>query len=147
MGIVSFFVIPKAAYSMVQIESGQKPRHAVVQSHRCLHSWFTPTHLTLGSTSDTNLEEPHAVWRSRRSRKARYTPVPHTIADDRLSKRSSTNGPVVSEMEKMVVALRVQTQTSIKPHLILDVTFWLAVTFTFGSAIWVVNGEFPNRGR
>jgi len=40
----------------------------------------------------------------------------------------------------MDVVLRVQTELTIRPHLILDVTFPLAITFTFGSAIWVING-------
>lgn len=37
--------------------------------------------------------------------------------------------------------LRVKAiEADIKPHLELDISFWVAVAFTFGSAIWVVNG-------
>jgi hypothetical protein len=128
---------------MAGTKSEQKPRHAILRSHRCLHSLFMPTHLTLGSISD-NGESRHATWRSRRSRKARYSPVPHIITSGTPSD-PFLNGRKVHlpapELNGMAVTLRVQTQKKTKPHLILDVTFWLAVTFTFGSAIWVVNGE------
>ena len=130
---------------MAEAEDGHKSRHAVVLSHRCLHSWFTPTHLTLGSTHQSKLEERNAVWRSRRSRKARYSTVPHIIANEQITERKPTSEKVSEDataLERRIVNLRVQTQTNgIKPHLVLDVTFWLAVTFTFGSAIWVINGK------
>lgn len=129
-------------------EGRQDARHVSVKSHRCLHSWFTPTHLELGSANVSEVKEPIAnvSWQSRRSRKARYAPVPHVIS------ARHTPGPggflpdghtsgALKEMEKPIVHLRVQTQEHIKPHLVLDLTFWLAVTFTFGSAIWVINGE------
>jgi hypothetical protein len=28
----------------------------------------------------------------------------------------------------------------LKPHLLMDVSFWIAVAFTVGSVIWVING-------
>jgi hypothetical protein len=100
--------------------------------------------MTLGSTSD-NTKIPNVTWRSRRSRKARYSPVTHIIASENQHKCSAAdqfNSGSADEAEKIVVALRIQTESHLKPHLILDVTFWLAVTFTFGSALWVVNGQF-----
>jgi len=124
---------------MTEIGGTRKKQHASVLSHRCLHSSFTPTHLTLGSTSDSK-ELRHAVWQSRWSRKARYSPVPHIIANDPSPEELLTNQQVRAP-RSIAVTLRIQTQKTIRPHLILDVTFWLAVTFTFGSAIWVINGE------
>jgi hypothetical protein len=100
--------------------------------------------MTLGSTSD-NTKIPNVTWRSRRSRKARYSPVSHIIASENQHKRSAAGQAIsegADEAEKIIVALRIQTEFHLRPHLILDVTFWLAVTFTFGSAVWVVNGEF-----
>jgi hypothetical protein len=129
---------------MAEVENGQNTRHAVIRYHRCLHTVFTPTHITLGLTHDSANEHPNGEWQSRRSRKARYAPVPHIIAStdqSHGSKGSHSANEATSDMENMLVNLRVQTLTTIKPHLIMDVTFWLAVTFTLGSAIWVVNGE------
>jgi hypothetical protein len=38
--------------------------------------------------------------------------------------------------------LRLQNvHDELKPHITVDVSFWVAVTFTFGSAAWVINGE------
>ena len=131
---------------MTEVGGTRKKQHASVLSHRCLHNSFTPTHLTLGSTSDSK-ELRHAVWQSRRSRKARYSPVPHIIANDPSPEELSTNqqeelstNQQVRSPRSIAVTLRIQTQKTIRPHLILDVTFWLAVTFTFGSVIWVING-------
>ena len=134
---------------MPEVEAGKNPRHASVRSHRALHPAITPTRLTLDSSIDDE-QVSTGVWRSRRSRKRRYSPVTHLIANEH-----SINLPSAEEQgnrgallgKKSLVALRIQTERKIKPHLILDVTFWLAVTFTFGSAIWVVNGESIVRER
>lgn len=71
--------------------------------------------------------------------------MPHIIANEQITERKPTSEKVSEDataLERRIVNLRVQTQTNgIKPHLVLDVTFWLAVTFTFGSAIWVINGK------
>lgn len=130
--------------SMGDVKDSQNTRHAVIRSHRCLHAIFTPTHITLGLTHDSANDKANGEWQSRRSRKARYAAVPHILASadqSHRSKGSHSANEAPSDMENMLVNLRVQTLTTMKPHLILDVTFWLAVTFTLGSAIWVVNGE------
>lgn len=135
---------------MVEEDEVEASRHVVVRSHRCLHPFFTPTHLVLDPKSDGRSDERSAVWQSRRSRKARYAPIHHMVSSQNGSgsmSRSHNADETATELEKIMVDFRVQTRTMVKPHLILDVTFWLAVTFTLGSAIWVVNGRLRMHSR
>jgi len=66
-------------------------------------------------------------YQSRRARKGRYKPQPHHVYHEGKTK------PVFLRVPKPEIALT--------PHLIVDVSFWVAATFTFGSAVWVVYGE------
>lgn len=129
---------------MKELEDGHKMRRAVVRSHRCLYPLFTPTHLTLGSVSTSEVGAPDTSWQSRRSRKGRYSPVAHIIANQTLSQRLPDNAHTDNDApgsNECIVNLRVPTGKKLKPHFISDVTTWLAVTFTIGSVLWVVNGE------
>ncbi|EIW73039.1 hypothetical protein TREMEDRAFT_22078, partial [Tremella mesenterica DSM 1558] len=99
-------------------------------SHRAPHKSLNPTHLRL-----THVDNNHEVeYQSRRARKGRYTPKPRHV-------HSSSDTEFKSMGRGKTVYMRVQEKEGrLKAHLTLDISFWIAVLFTFGSAVWVVNG-------
>ena len=106
-----------------------------VRDHRTPHRLLKPTHMTL---VDPAAPDHETEWSSRRARKGRYAPkakhLPHAQiqgAEDKALERERT------------VYMRVKdTRSEFKPNLRADITFWLAVSFVFGSIAWVINGEF-----
>ncbi|WWC90228.1 uncharacterized protein L201_005161 [Kwoniella dendrophila CBS 6074] len=130
----------------------QQPRETLLlNKHRTPHSFFTPTHLTF---IDPQTGDRKASWSSRRARKGRYSPKTHKIHYAGPSSPSTTeqgvNGPSKSEktkvdgeiqkIESVTIGRIKKEETKFKPHLNADITFWLAIAFTFGSMVWVVNG-------
>jgi hypothetical protein len=96
-----------------------------VASHRTPFTWLTPTHLAFASTS---APDQSVTWQSRRARKGRYAPKATHVYHH--------------ETQKLALTARVwEKGTRMKPGFYLDISWWLAFTFTFGSAVWVVNGE------
>ncbi|KIR30948.1 hypothetical protein I309_00301 [Cryptococcus deuterogattii LA55] len=91
-------------------------------------------------------------WSSRRARKGRYAPKQANIQYVRHGTPEEEKGQVeeekgkekkatVERMEHMAVArMRKVEDARLRPHLEMDVSFWVAVSFTLGSAIWVING-------
>jgi len=76
-------------------------------------------------------------YSSRRARKGRDALKTHHIQHQPEEPERPSTIPA-----KVTVRLRVDTvESELKPHLKLDITFWLAVTFVLGSSVWVVNGE------
>jgi hypothetical protein len=67
-------------------------------------------------------------WQSRRARKGRYQTKHHTLHH--------------AGRESFVHIRIPHDGGRITPNLNADISFWIAVTFVFGSVIWVVNGEF-----
>lgn len=104
--------------------------------HKSPHSWFNPTHLYLSPThGDTPTE-----WSSRKARKGRYSRKRRHIHDHSACNANDAEQGHAHKSES--VYLRIQdVESEIKPHLVMDVSFWVAFAFTFGSAVWVVNGE------
>lgn len=93
-------------------------------------------HPTVGSAhvhSDEKKSDGHTSslhYNSRKARKGRYALKTH-----RIQHRSAKH-----EAEK-VITIRAKTgESKFKPHLTLDVSFWIAFLFTLGSAVWVANG-------
>ncbi|RSH84033.1 hypothetical protein EHS25_005278 [Saitozyma podzolica] len=119
-----------------------------LHAHRSPHKWFTPTHLYFeGGAVAAAAKGKGATWQSRRARRARYAAKPHSIHDApdeaRRSGGRGLGGPGPGEGHKAgrTVYLRVQSlEQELRPHLMVDISFWVAVAFTFGSAVWVVNG-------
>ncbi len=97
----------------------------IIHSHHSPHPYFTPTHL---SFIDATSKSPSHSWQSRRQRKGRYAIKPARILNS------------ASEQVHEVMGRVRGLETKLKPGLRADISFWLAVTFTFGSAIWVING-------
>lgn len=61
------------------------------------------------------------------------------VEDEKGKEKKAT----VERMEHMAVArMRKVEDARLRPHLEMDVSFWVAVSFTLGSAIWVINGMF-----
>ncbi|WVF66527.1 hypothetical protein IAT40_001267 [Kwoniella sp. CBS 6097] len=138
----------------------------VLQKHRSPHPFFTPTHLTF--TDPHSATPSHKVddngdatqkgevkqwsWSSRRARKGRYSPKAskvHYIGPSSSSlmpgqlpdvEKGKGTGKELEKMERVAYGRLKAEETKFKPHLKADVSFWLAVTFTLGSAVWVVNG-------
>ncbi|KAL7420717.1 hypothetical protein Q5752_004668 [Cryptotrichosporon argae] len=107
--------------SVSSLPTMQPAKAAVIHSHRQLHPRLSPTHLVFGAGPG-----PHDEWQSRRARKGRYAPRARRIQDGG---------------KEETVFLRVkEAEHHLKPHLTLDISWWVAVAFTFGSAVWVVNG-------
>jgi hypothetical protein len=74
-------------------------------------------------------------YNSRKARKARHALKTHHIQHHPDGSDKPSTSPAN-------VTVRVKTvQSELKPHLKLDITFWLAVTFVLGSCVWVVNGK------
>ena len=44
-------------------------------------------------------------------------------------------------IERDIVGRVKREESKLKPGLRMDISWWEAVAFTFGSAVWVVNGE------
>lgn len=79
---------------------------------------------------------------SRRARKGRHALKTHHIQHH----PEGSDKPLTAPTD-VTVRVRVDSvRSEFKPHLNLDITFWLAVTFVLGSSVWVVNGE-SNGGR
>ena len=130
---------PSAGPSLVREPS------IAISSHRTLHSWFTPTHLNLVNPSNPDRK---GEWTSRRARKGRYAPKSHhgsvpTFAEatKKHYRGDGLGGVEKAESEVRCLTLRLNEGWGLKPHLIVDVSFWIAIAFTFGSMVWVVNGE------
>lgn len=58
------------------------------------------------------------------------------VEDDKSKEKKVT----VEQMEQMAVArIRRTEDIRLRPHFKADVSFWVAVSFTLGSAVWVIN--------
>ncbi len=98
-----------------------------INSHRSPHSFFTPTHIDF---HDLHTRLTTATWQSRRARKGRYAP-------------KSAHVHLSSGNEGQDVSGRVRhLESELKPGLRADISFWVAMAFTFGSMVWVVNGTW-----
>lgn len=123
----------------------------ILHSHRSPHPFFTPTNL---SFTDSQTGAKAGSWSSRRARKGRYAPKQANIHYVRHEKPEEEKGQVeddkskekkvtVEQMEQMAVArIRRTEDIRLRPHFKADVSFWVAVSFTLGSAVWVINGMY-----
>ncbi|OCF60193.1 hypothetical protein L486_02873 [Kwoniella mangroviensis CBS 10435] len=112
----------------------------VLHKHRSPHPFFTPTYL---SFIDPHTSERKGSWSSRRARKGRYSPKSHTIhyaGPGSPSKDEEQGGGEIRKIESLTTGRIKREESKFKPHLKADVSFWLAVSFTLGSMVWVVNG-------
>ncbi|WWD22643.1 hypothetical protein CI109_107136 [Kwoniella shandongensis] len=122
----------------------------VLSSHRTPHPFFTPTHL---SFTDAHSGTKAGSWQSRRARKGRYAPQKSHVhyigpksaaagadAEEGNVPKGKGKETEVQKMEKMAYSRMKSGETKLKPHLIVDVSFWIAIAFTAGSIVWVVNG-------
>lgn len=106
------------------------------------HSFFRPTRATLHLHDHTgrcdDAKGPGTfVYNSRQARKGRLVNRSHHV--------HAAPG-FVEEKERELeyhARLRLKSlETRFKPGLTLDISFWVAVIFTLGSIVWVVNSEF-----
>jgi hypothetical protein len=117
---------PEASASPGPVKPPAPASLHIQQHHGLSGGRFNPTHLHLVDSDGREVE-----WQSRRARKRRYAAKSHHIGQ---------NGHVVEG-----IALRVQSLgDQLKPHLMYDVSFWIAVWFTLGSTVWVINGELSS---
>lgn len=107
-----------------------------VSSHRTPFSWLTPTHLAFDPNTSTS--PTGSTWQSRRARKGRYTAKDTHVT---YAHPHQSDGA-----KKVVMKARIaHPGVKLKPGLWFDISWWLAFTFTLGSAIWVVNGQYSHR--
>ena len=99
-----------------------------VHSFRQPGTWFVPTHLYFAPHSSVKSDHPTVSWQSRRARKGRYAAK---LSEVQNGKHNSVS----------VSARTGSADTRLKLRLYPDISFWIAFVFTFGSAIWVVNGK------
>ncbi|WVQ87588.1 hypothetical protein IAS59_001314 [Cryptococcus gattii] len=140
--------------SAERLQTRSQPSY-ILHSHRSPHPFFTPTNL---SFIDPQTGAEAGSWSSRRARKGRYAPkqanihyVRHGTPEEEKGQVEDEKGKekkaTVERMEHMAVArMRKVEDARLRPHLEMDVSFWVAVSFTLGSAIWVIN-EALDRGR
>ncbi|GHJ84515.1 hypothetical protein NliqN6_0917 [Naganishia liquefaciens] len=115
------------------------PTHHVVAHSTPLRSThlFNPTlvHLHPATELPNQPLAQSVKWSSRRARKARYAPRIHHIHNPEL--------PISLDAKHKLgtaVIRAASVESKLKPHLDADVSFWIAVLFTLGSVVWVVNG-------
>jgi hypothetical protein len=83
----------------------------------------------------TGIGEGQLKYNSRKARKGRHALKTHHIQHHPEGSDKPSTSPAN-------VTVRVDSvRSEFKPHLKLDITFWLAVTFVLGSSVWVVNGK------
>ena len=123
--------------------------HATSYSHPLHKGFFYPT---AGSAQyrpvpDQDKEPTLAAhtesleYDSRRARKGRYA-----LRTRQIQHRPDAPEKASTEPADVTLRLRAdKARSELKPHLKLDITFWLAVTFLLGSSVWVVNGEITRR--
>lgn len=127
-----------------------------IRSQRTLHP-FNPTHLDfefckgVSPPDESGLEQDGAStalggsWQSRRSRKGRYILRPSHFPLQSSSKGGCDGHGLKTSTDEAGVGslhLRVKRPSStLSPQLRFDVTFWIALLFTLGSIVWVINGE------
>ncbi|KAI0828527.1 hypothetical protein BC628DRAFT_1363072 [Trametes gibbosa] len=113
--------------------------------------FFLPTRVTFVSRrpSDDNTPDelqrmPSTHWSSRASRKRRYSTQPIHVARSAPSSRTARpEGITSAQRELVLLEQRVRHPgTRLKVHLTWDISFWVAVIFVLGSAVWVINGFF-----
>lgn len=99
---------------------------------------FNPTLVHLHPTTDSpdQTRAQSVKWSSRRARKGRYAPRPHHVHNPHLP-----ISPEAKDTLGTAVIRAASAESKFKPHLDADVSFWIAVLFTAGSVVWVVNGE------
>ncbi|EPS97109.1 hypothetical protein FOMPIDRAFT_1032103 [Fomitopsis schrenkii] len=86
---------------------------------------------------------PPLHWSSRSSRKNRLAPRQvHVIHHASVSPTpDSTEQGTDKQVRGAAVKQRLRhAQARMKPHLSWDVSFWVALMFTLGSILWVING-------
>ncbi|ORY23280.1 hypothetical protein BCR39DRAFT_566903 [Naematelia encephala] len=126
-----------------------------VQSHRTPFSFFTPTHLSFAPRSHSHSQSPsstssssstkdtsqNVTWQSRKARKGRYLPKTTHVHSAAHAQGAGAGGEEKAQGGKREVAARLKHPGSrLKPGFTVDISFWVAVSFTFGSMVWVVNG-------
>jgi hypothetical protein len=112
---------PNASASTATNSPGHAAAHKLTKHSG--HKHFNPTRLVM-TDQDGNERE----WQSRRARKGRYQPVTvHVTHYDGV-------------LHHVEMRLR-RLDSEIKPHLIGDISFWVAFMFFTGSIVWVANGE------
>lgn len=89
------------------------------------YKWFSPHHLHFADAAGNDVE-----WQARRQRKRRYATAQYSFEHEGKSYTPYLRLPSVE----------------LKPNLRGDVSFWIAALFTFGSIVWVINGEVEERG-
>ncbi|ORX35146.1 hypothetical protein BD324DRAFT_634045 [Kockovaella imperatae] len=122
--------------------SGSSPQ-LTVHSHTSPTSFFTPTNIRFSDlSSDPSERTPTSEWNSRKARKGRYASRPATVRyittkDGARGSRLEGYGTMIAQELNGRIK---HEESKLKPNLKMDISWWVAVAFTFGSAVWVVNG-------
>ncbi|KZO94857.1 hypothetical protein CALVIDRAFT_460364, partial [Calocera viscosa TUFC12733] len=90
-------------------------------------------------TGGNFVDSKHGItysWSSRSSRKNRSPPARHHVEPH---PDAPVRGPTPRLSRAGSIEARLQ-KSPFKPHLEADCSFWVAVIFTAGSAVWVING-------
>lgn len=113
-----------------------------------------------GDRGKYHLDDNSLVYNSRKARKGRYqthsTHVHHSGLASHFRRSTSIDQPQQQPSTREIGKLKRSDswlgranirisgkggRNRFKPHLDADVSFWIAVLFTLGSCVWVVNGE------
>lgn len=117
--------------------------HATDYNHPLHKGLFYPTtgkaayHPYHDKDATDSAQTESLEYESRRARKGRYALKTHHI----LHRPDAPHKPSTEPVSVNLRVRRNTTRSGFKPHLKLDITFWLAVTFLLGSSVWVVSGE------
>ncbi|KAI0635387.1 hypothetical protein C8Q77DRAFT_1217230 [Trametes polyzona] len=86
---------------------------------------------------------PSTHWSSRASRKRRYHPRPIRITRRSATETEGLQGIPSAQKDLILLQQRLRhPESQFKLHLTWDISFWVAVIFVLGSAVWIVNGFF-----
>lgn len=86
--------------------------------------------------------QPTIHYDSRSARKGRYASRGHHLHGKPGTKPNESGG-LPSTGLSLQGRLRT-VESELKPQLRADISFWVAVIFTLGSVVWVINGEPPD---
>ncbi|CDZ97293.1 hypothetical protein [Phaffia rhodozyma] len=116
-------------------------------SHPTLHPARTPSgHEVRPRRRGNRLNPTHLEWEIEHPNSDSRTKIKYNSRDARKGRfplRSHHHAGMIESHPTSTISIRVAhhgERDKLKPHLKLDVTFWVAVAFWWGSAVWVANG-------
>ncbi|KAI0268864.1 hypothetical protein BC834DRAFT_867615 [Gloeopeniophorella convolvens] len=136
------------------ISEPPRPRASTASYRTYTHDAPLGRHLTRSSTITQPLPFVHptrvefypedgagpAVWSSRASRKSRRSSVAIEFVHEHAGAGEGSAASGEFSRHARVMPKLQRPGNHLQPHILPDISFWVAIWFTFGSIAWVING-------